>query len=68
MSDKEKGRTMKQCNGQGIREQRGIVLIVSLLVLTVLSVLGLAFLGREGITLGRVAQMSDAPAPQEVRT
>ncbi len=32
-------------------------------------VLGLAFLGREGITLGRVAQMSDtSPAPQEVRT
>src|SRR5262245_1437516 len=31
-------------------------------------VLGLAFLGREGITLGRVAQMSDAPPPQEVRT
>jgi hypothetical protein len=32
-------------------------------------VLGLAFLGREGISLGRVAQMSDpSPAPQEVRT
>jgi glycosyltransferase 2 family protein len=31
-------------------------------------VLGLAFLGREGITLGRVAQMSDAADPQEVRT
>ncbi|MGH7425972.1 MAG: PilX N-terminal domain-containing pilus assembly protein, partial [Candidatus Methylomirabilales bacterium] len=35
---------MNQFTGQGIREQRGIVLIVSLLVLTVLSVLGLAFL------------------------
>jgi len=44
MSDKEKGRTMKQCNGLGIREQRGVVLVVALLVLTVLSVLGLAFL------------------------
>jgi len=32
-------------------------------------VLGLAFLGREGISLGRVAEMSDAKAsPQEVRT
>jgi glycosyltransferase 2 family protein len=31
-------------------------------------VLGLAFLGREGISLGRVAQMSDAPPPQEART
>ncbi len=32
-------------------------------------VLGLAFLGREGVSLGRVAQMSDASSPpQEVRT
>ncbi len=32
-------------------------------------VLGLAFLGREGISLGRVAQMSEtSPPPQEVRT
>jgi hypothetical protein len=32
-------------------------------------VLGLAFLGREGISLGRVAEMSDGQAgPQEVRT
>jgi hypothetical protein len=31
-------------------------------------VLGLAFLGREGITLGRVAQMSETSPPQEVRT
>ena len=32
-------------------------------------VLGFAFLGREGISLGRVAEMSDASAPaQEVRT
>jgi glycosyltransferase 2 family protein len=31
-------------------------------------VLGLAFLGREGISLGRVAQMSDAAPPQEART
>ncbi len=35
---------MKEFNGQGIREQRGVVLVVALLVLTVLSVLGLAFL------------------------
>ncbi|MCI0484308.1 MAG: PilX N-terminal domain-containing pilus assembly protein [candidate division NC10 bacterium] len=35
---------MKLLNGQRIREQRGVVLIVSLLVLTILSVLGLAFL------------------------
>ncbi len=44
LSDKERGRTMKQFNGQGIREERGVVLIVALLVLAVLSVLGLAFL------------------------
>jgi len=35
---------MKQFDGHGIREQRGVVLIVSLLILTILSVLGLAFL------------------------
>ncbi len=44
MSHKEKGRTMRQFARQGIREQRGVVLVVALLVLTVLSVLGLAFL------------------------
>jgi Tfp pilus assembly protein PilX len=35
---------MKALNGQRIREERGVVLIVAMLVLTVLSVLGLAFL------------------------
>jgi hypothetical protein len=35
---------MTQFIGQGIREQRGVVLIVAMLVLAVLSVLGLAFL------------------------
>ncbi|MCI0484307.1 MAG: PilX N-terminal domain-containing pilus assembly protein [candidate division NC10 bacterium] len=35
---------MKQFSGQGIREQRGIVLVIAMLVMAILSILGLAFL------------------------
>ncbi|MGH7480097.1 MAG: PilX N-terminal domain-containing pilus assembly protein [Candidatus Methylomirabilales bacterium] len=35
---------MRRRNGQGIREERGIVLIIAMLVMAVLSILGLAFL------------------------
>jgi glycosyltransferase 2 family protein len=50
-------------------EARAIGLAAHALTTLPVVVLGLAFLGREGISLGRVAQMSDAAAPpQEVRT
>jgi uncharacterized protein (TIRG00374 family) len=55
----------------GIAKDQAVAIGLAAHGLTTLPVvvLGLAFLGREGISLGRVAQMSDAQAPpQEVRT
>jgi uncharacterized protein (TIRG00374 family) len=54
----------------GVEKETAVAAGLAAHALTTLPVLvlGLAFLGREGITLGRVAQMSDGASPQEVRT
>jgi hypothetical protein len=44
MSEEERSGTMKQVRGQRIRDERGIVLIIAMLVMAILSILGLAFL------------------------
>jgi hypothetical protein len=60
---------LKEAFGQDPSTAAACGLVAHALSTLPVIVLGLAFLPREGITLGRVAEMSDAKAaPQEVRT